>query len=277
MPQIEAFYKDTWDGNVVTRVQQHGSRLRGTMMPQGIQGTAANRHWIRRYGKRSSFALLENRNESPAAVATGRDQRVFSYAKYGDREVFDDLDELKTQLAEPNGELLTGFIDDGERLYDDTLFTAFDATVITGGTISTSTAAYDSSMTVAVDFVESGSTANSDIGLGKIRQAKRLLDANEVPKNERYLAISAKQCNSLLRATELQSVDFYDKTIANGRLAMLYGFNLIESERIPTDGSSYRECFYWWKGAMKAGDTGYQTFIDENHPDYQHNTLVTVY
>lgn len=279
MAQIDNFYKDTWSSNFILRLQQLGSKFRGTMTFEPIEGNAANRHFIRRYGVRSSFAKLTTRSESPARTATPRDNRVFSYDKYGDAEIFDNLDELKTQLMEPNSELMAAFIADGERLFDDTMVTAFDANAITGNPVDgTSTTAFDSTnMQIAVDFVETGSSANSDITLGKIREAKRILDSNFVPPMDRFLALGSTQINKLLRASELQSTDFYKQTIQDGKLAPLYGFNIVESERISTDGSGYRKCFYWWKGGMKHGETGYETHIDENQPDYQHNTILTVY
>lgn len=278
MAQIDNFYKDTWSSNIILRLQQLGSKFRGTMMFEPIQGNAGNRHFIRRYGVRSSFSQLTNRNESPARTATPRDNRVFSYAKYGDAEIFDNHDELKTQLMEPNSELMAAFLGDGERNFDDVMVAAFDAAAITGNPLDgTSTTAFDTSMRVAVNFVEKGSAANSDITLGKIREAKRLLDANFVPPMERYIGLGSTQINKLLRASELQSTDFYKQTIRDGMLAPLYGFNIVESERLTVDGSSYREVPFWHKSAMKQGETGYETHIDENQPEYQHSTILTIY
>ncbi|MBC7350427.1 MAG: hypothetical protein H5U05_10700 [Candidatus Aminicenantes bacterium] len=110
---------------------------------------------------------------------------------------------------------------------------------------------FDSNMTVAVDV---GSTGATGMNIDKLLAAKELLDANEVPDDERYIVIAPKQLIELLSTTEVSSADYNTvKALVAGDLDTFLGFKFIKSNKLSTDGNGYRECLFWHKNAMLLG------------------------
>jgi len=110
---------------------------------------------------------------------------------------------------------------------------------------------FDSNMTVAVDVGSAGATG---MNIDKLLAAKELLDANEVPDDERYIVIAPKQLIELLSTTEVSSADYNTvKALVAGDLDTFLGFKFIKSNKLSTDGNNYRECLFWHKNAMLLG------------------------
>jgi len=135
------------------------------------------------------------------------------------------------------------------RAMDDEIIQAATGIAYTGKDGSGSTV-YDPNMTVAVDVQDSG-TGATGMNIAKLRYASRLLNANEVPREERYVAMSAQQHDELLTEAQATSRDYVGSyVIEDGYLKRLLGFTIILSERLGTDASSYRECLYWQKNGL---------------------------
>ena len=91
------------------------------------------------------------------------------------------------------------------RLVDRIILAAAVGTAYTGET-GTTAVTLPGTQAIAVNFVESGSTANSGLTIGKLRQAQYILDDNEVDADDpRTLFVSPKQLQDLLRTTEVTS------------------------------------------------------------------------
>ena len=137
---------------------------------------------------------------------------------------------------------------------DAAIVTAFDGTSYSGKTGSTSVS-YDTNYDVAVSYVESGAAANSNLTIGKIRRAKYLLDAAEIPDDGRTAVVAASQIQALLRTTEITNSDYNAvKALVNGQVDTFLGFKFI---RIANDilpvASNIRSCFFYWQQAMLLG------------------------
>ena len=138
------------------------------------------------------------------------------------------------------------------RSMDDEIISAADGTAYTGKAGGTSTS-FDSNMQVAVTIRDSG-TGATGMNIAKVRYANRLLNAKDCPMEDRYLAISARAQDELLAETTVISRDFMSSyAIEDGRLTRLFGFNIILSERLGTDDSSYRKCIFWQKNGLLLG------------------------
>jgi hypothetical protein len=89
------------------------------------------------------------------------------------------------------------------------------------------------------------------MNVAKLRYAKRLLDENDVPLNDRFIAISPLQLSELLSATAITSSDYNSvKALVSGEVDTFLGFKFIMSNRLSTDESTYRECLYWHKSGL---------------------------
>jgi len=96
--------------------------------------------------------------------------------------------------------------------------------------------------------------------MAKIRQAKKVLDQNEVPADNRSFAISAEQVEDLLAITEATSTDYAQvKALVSGMPGTICGFNFVQTERLPVDPAlaTTRYCAAYHKSGMVLG-----TWID---------------
>jgi hypothetical protein len=138
------------------------------------------------------------------------------------------------------------------RKMDDLILEAAFGTAYTGKTGAT-TVNFDSNMVIALDYVESGSTADSGLTIGKLRRAKELLDSQENdPDEARYIAVTAKQVTDLLRTTEVTSVDYNTvKALVEGKIDSFMGFNFIRTQRVPTEATAtHRRCPAWVQSGL---------------------------
>jgi len=163
-----------------------------------------------------------------------------------------DKEDLIRILNNPMNEYAMNHVMALNRAIDDEIITAALATAYTGETGATSTS-YDNNMTVAVNVRDSGSGA-AGMNVAKLRYAKRLLDEKDVPLNDRFIAISPRQLSELLSATAITSSDYNSvKALVSGEVDTFLGFKFIMSNRLSTDGSTYRECLYWHKSGLLLG------------------------
>ena len=83
------------------------------------------------------------------------------------------------------------------RKMDDIILESAFGNAYSGKTGSTSVP-FDAASQIAVNYVESGGATNSGLTIGKLREAKRLLDSNETdPSDQRYIIVTSKQINDL--------------------------------------------------------------------------------
>jgi hypothetical protein len=163
-----------------------------------------------------------------------------------------DKEDLVRVLNNPMNEYAMNHVMALNRAIDEEMISKALGTAYTGETGATSTS-YDSNMTVAVNVDDDGSTATG-LNVAKLRNAKRLLDENDVPLEDRFIAIAPHQLDELLSATEITSADYNTvKALVAGDLDTFLGFKFIMSNLLSADGSSYRECLYWHKSGLLLG------------------------
>jgi len=113
-------------------------------------------------------------------------------------------------------------------------------------------AASSTSLTVA----NSIGGSNSNLNVAKIREAKRLMDGNNVPAGDRFFLMSADGLANLLSETEVSSSDYNTvKSLVNGQVDTFLGFKFImmgdrDEGGLSIDGSSDRSHFAWHKTAL---------------------------
>jgi len=109
------------------------------------------------------------------------------------------------------------------------------------------------SLTVSNDI---GGT-DTNLNVAKLREAKRLMDANNVPMDDRYMLIHASNLSNLLSETSVTSSDFNTvKALVQGEINTFLGFNFItigdRTEGGLTGGGSGsdRTVYAWHKSAV---------------------------
>jgi hypothetical protein len=124
-----------------------------------------------------------------------------------------------------------------------------------------------SAQQIAVDYVETGSAANSGLTIAKLRQAAYLLNEAEVDDSDpRILVVGAKQIQDLLRTTEITSADFNTvKALVNGEIDTFMGFKFrrVSSALLPyVANTGVRTCFAYVRSGLKLADAGRKVHVD---------------
>jgi len=102
--------------------------------------------------------------------------------------------------------------------------------------------------------------SNTNLNLAKLRDAKRLLDKNNVPPEGRHIVIHANSLSNLLSETSVTSSDFNTvKALVQGELNTFLGFTFhVLGDRaeggLPIDGSSDRKVFAFHQQAIGYGE-----------------------
>jgi len=115
----------------------------------------------------------------------------------------------------------------------------------------------------ALDAASTSYTVSNDIGgtdtnlnVAKLREAKRLLDANNVPPQDRHIVIHANSLANLLSETSVTSSDFNTvKALVQGDVNTFLGFQFhVLGDRseggLAIDGSSDRQLFAFHRDAI---------------------------
>ena len=260
MSALTSYYETEFSKNWELKAQQKDSRL----------GMAVTQTTIT--GKRRKFNQLDNgsmtevttrKGDTPDGDSTGSEYWIYR-RKFERVITWDEDDEMQLgTIALPDSEENQSLVNASNRTKDDVIISAFDATRFIGED-GTTTDAFDTAYQVAVDYVASGSTANSGITVAKVLQAKKILDEGEIDDDDRYFAISAQQLQDMLLLTQVTSADYASvKALVEGKAERFAGFNFIRSERLTLNsGTDVRTCFAWAKSGIKFADGGRNTHID---------------
>jgi len=115
---------------------------------------------------------------------------------------------------------------------------------------------------VGVNYVSTGSQQNSGLTIAKLREAKRILDANEAPAEDRVLIVSAKEISDLLGTTEVTSNLFNSvRALVDGDVDQFLGFKVVRSELLGV-ASNVRTCVAYHKNAAVVVDGGKKSYMD---------------
>lgn len=164
--------------------------------------------------------------------------------------IVDDIDLMETRIA-PQGAYVMSAIAALNRKEDDEFLSAFFGSANTGETGSTAVT-FPSGKQVSVD---EGGTA-SGLNVEKLRAAKQILLEGDVDLDfERIIVgVSPRQHDDLLALTQVVSTDFNDRPVlTDGMVRQFLGMNFVISNRLPTDGSSYRRLPVWVASGMGCG------------------------
>jgi len=98
--------------------------------------------------------------------------------------------------------------------------------------------------------------ANTDLNVAKLREAKKLLDANNVPPQDRHIILHANNLSALLSETAVTSSDFNTvKALVSGEIDTYLGFKFhVLGDRteggLTKDGSNDRTVIAFHKDAI---------------------------
>ena len=242
--QVNTAFVQQYTTNVALLLQQRGSKLRDTVTVGSYTGKAAKA--VEQIGAVTAQARTSRHADTPL-ISTPHDARWVFPSDFEWADMIDDQDKLRMLIDPTSPYAMNGAYALG-RAMDDTIITAALGTALTGENGSTSTVFDTTNQRIAV-----GATG---LTVAKLRQARRILMANEVDvaMDPLYIAVTAQQLDNLLGTTEVTSTDFNTvKTLVSGEIDTFLGFKFIQVERLGLDGSGDRRCIAWAKSGLHLG------------------------
>jgi hypothetical protein len=242
--QVSTAFVQQYTTNVSLLLQQRGSKLRDAVTVGSYTGKAAKA--VEQIGAVTAQARTSRHADTPL-ISTPHDARWVFPTDYEWADMVDDQDKLRMLIDPTSPYAVNGAYALG-RAMDDLIITAALGTAMTGENGSTSTAFATATQQIAV-----GATG---LTVAKLRQARRILMANEVDvaMDPLYIAVTAQQMDNLLGTTEVTSSDYNTvKTLVSGDVDTFLGFKFIQVERLGLDGSGDRRCIAWAKSGLHLG------------------------
>jgi hypothetical protein len=204
----------------------------------------------------SKMRLITTRNGQTIPSDTAFAKRWLRLKGYDEVTHIDEFDQVALgELSAPESEHVQSHAMAANRTMDEVIIAALEGTAYIGeeGTTAVDLGA---GQKVAVDYVKTGSSANSGLTLAKLIEAKRILDTNEVPAEGRYFIHSAQQLADLLNdVNEVKSSDYNNvKALVDGTVNRFLGFEFCMTELLTlTTSTDVRTCVAYQKDGVAFG------------------------
>jgi hypothetical protein len=224
--EINKAFVQQFSDNLIHLAQQKGSRLMDTVMVQNVQGKQAH---FDRLGSTAAVKRTNRHGDTPL-IDTPHSRRRVKMDDYEWADLIDKQDKVRMLISPESDYVKAGSWALG-RSMDDEIIRA-----LTGNSESVdaddagSSVALPASQIVDEDF----GSADSNLTVAKLREAKRILDGNDIdPEEERFMIVNASALSSLLGETEVTSSDFNTvRALVQGELDTFLGFKFIRTERL---------------------------------------------
>ena len=261
MTQIPEHYTTQFDANWRHLVQQKNSRLREYVTLDSISGKEKSYNQL----SEAAMQLITSRSGETRISDQATAKRWIRPKAYDTAKLFDEFDEqLLGEVVLPTSPVVQSHAAAYARTADQVIIEALGGSAYTGETGVTPTS-LPSGQKVAVNYVETGNTANSGLTIGKLRAAKYILDSSEVDEEEeRIIVVSAKQLQDLLRTTEITSADYNSvKALVDGSVNTFMGFKFRKTQLLPlTVSSDVRMTYVYVKSGIVLAERGLKTHMD---------------
>lgn len=239
--QIDTALVQTYRSNIEVQFQQKGSRLRNTVR---MESQNAEFDFYDRIGPVEAQKVTTRHGDTPLNE-TPHDRRRIALEDYDWADLIDKKDKLR-MLADPTSAYTQNAVYAMGRAVDRSIIAAATGTAYIGKTGAT-TQAFPAASEVAVDYVERGSAANSNLTIGKLRRIRFLLESTEAIEDGELVtaAITSSQVQSLLQTTEITNADYNSvKALVSGTIDTFMGFKFVRTQLLAKSGNN-RECLFY--------------------------------
>ena len=243
--QITTSFVEQYSSNVSMLSQQMGSKLRGSVDVETINGKNA---FFDQVGVTAAQLRTSRHGDTPQ-IDTPHSRRRLSLADYEWADLVDDVDKVR-MLVDPTSSYARAAAAAMNRSIDDVIITAMNASASTGVAGGTSTALPSSQKTATSD-------QSDGLTIAKLLSAKKIMDDNDVdPSIKRYIVCGPQQISDLLGTTSVTSADFNTvRALSTGEVNSFLGFEFIMSTRLNKDATNTtdRLVFAYTEDAIKLG------------------------
>jgi hypothetical protein len=241
--EINKAFVQQFSNNLIILSQQRGSKLAGTVMRKDVTGKYAH---FDRLGATVATLRTSRHGDTPL-TDTPHSRRRVTLSDYEVADLIDSQDEVR-MLIDPKSSYAQAMGYALGRTMDDLIIDAAD-----GNASAIDSADAASNVAVAHTIDEDFNTANSDIIVEKVIEAKRILMSNEVQADEDlYFVLDATALGNMLGQNEVQSADYNSvKALVRGELNTFMGFTFVQSERINDSGEgNFKNCLAYAKSGI---------------------------
>jgi hypothetical protein len=254
--QVDTALVQSYKANVTIKFQQRVSRLRPYVR---VESQNAEFDFYDRIGPTDAQEVLTRHGDTPL-ISTPHDRRRVALRDFDWADMIDNKDKLR-MLIDPTSAYTRNAVSALSRKIDDVIIEAAFGTAYTGKTGSTTVAfgaGVTASSTVATNYVETGTAANSNLTVAKLRRVRYLLEKAEALDEEAMLggaydlciAVDPSQKQALLRDPQVTSADYNNvRALVDGKIDTYMGFKFIMLNRLPV-ASSIRSCIAWEKEGL---------------------------
>lgn len=256
---IPNHFTTQFDANWRHLVQQKNSRLREYVTLDSINGKEKVYNQI----DVATMVEIEHRSGNTRINSQDMAKRWIRPKQYDTAKLVDEWDEqLLGEVVLPTSPIVQAHGAAYSRTCDDIIIKALGGSSITG-TSGTTLVPLPTSQKVGVQYVETGTGANSGLTIAKLRRAKFILDANEVDEEEeRIIVVSAKQLQDLLRDDKVTSADYNTvRALVDGSLNTFMGFKFRRTQLLPV-ATNVRSCYVYVKSGVVLAERGLKTHMD---------------
>jgi hypothetical protein len=242
--QVSTAFVQDYKSTVQHLLQQKGSKLRNAVTMDTYTGKAGKA--VEQVGAVAAQKRTTRHGDTPL-ISTPHDARWVHPTDYEWADLIDDQDKLRMIIDPTSPYAINGAYAIG-RAFDESILEAALGTSLTGEDGTTSTAFDTTNQTIA--------HGSAGLTIAKLRNAKKILMANEVDidNDPLFIAFTAEQHDDLLSETQAISLDYNTKPVlVDGRITSFMGFNFIHTELVTADATPSREVVAWAKSGMHLG------------------------
>lgn len=228
--EIPVSFVKQFGANIFHLSQQKGSKLRGAVRVESVQGDS---RFFDRIGKAAAVVRTTRHGDTPI-MDTPHSRRMVTLTDYHYGDMVDDQDKVRT-LNDPTNDYSQAAIWALGRSMDQVLVAAASGNAY-GGVAGATPVALPATQKLA--SVSAG--AGDELNVQALRRAARILDGNNVdPSEPRFCAFNAYQKEALLGQTEVTSADFNTvRALVMGEINTFMGFKFIHTEELVEQDSA---------------------------------------
>jgi hypothetical protein len=254
--QVETAWINTFSDSFMHLAQEKRAKLVQTVDVESTKGEFA---FFDQIGQ-SEMIQRTSRHQDTPFTPVPHDRRRLSMLDFEWSDIIDSQDQVRT-LKDPQSAYAQSASYAAARRMNLSILQGIFADAQTGKTGAT-TVAFPAGQQIAVDYVETGSTVNSFLTIGKLRAARALLEEAEIDEDEQItIVVSPRQKQALLATTEVTSSD-YNSDVArqleglkSGLIDTFMGFKFVTlaQKRMLLDGNGRVRVPVYAKTGVKFG------------------------
>ena len=249
--QITTSMVSQFSSNVQALVQQKGSKLRALIGSEPIKGKTA---YFEQIGSVAAVKKTTRHADTPQ-MDTPHARRCLTLETYNWADLIDNDDKVR-MLIDPTSEYANAAAWAMGRAIDESIV---DAALGSAGT------GEKGDIKVALPTKQKIVHGSAGFTFDKLREVKRVMDARDVPSEDRFIVLTADQLDNLLSETKVTSADYAAaKALVRGELETFMGFRFVQVNGKRSDGSlivpsfadstkTIRQCFAFQKAGVKLG------------------------